>query len=296
LVNIQLFLLILDNQLMTCGVPAEGLRVAYWYSDNNTAISHTAINDYLKIDRDGNSGQLILPNKIISAFKQVDDLKAIRDQHFNEAKAIFQEWLIDASDSGWLEEATKNLTQWRGHGRLVTLIYKWRMNRVPGDEMILDTLEEWLNREKHLYDWESNLRDKAVRYRREIYRVFASEIAVRYENVIFEDFNLSKLAKKPVPEKGTRGAIQPDYQRTIAAVSTLRLAVENACKKRRTAVLYIDPKNSTMECNNCGHTEKFDAASHLIRTCPACNEVWDQDLNAGKILFQRGEMQISKIV
>lgn len=274
----------------------EGLRVVYWYDEtgNSGKLVHPAIKDFIKITEDGKSGQLILPHKIINAFKKIDDLKSIRDQHFNEAKEILKKWVDETSDADWIKDETKDILKWRNHNRLAKLIYKWRENRVPNDDRILDILEEWLKKEKHLYDWEANLRDKTIRFRREIYRVFAAQIASTYSKVILEDFDLRNVLEKPDPEEGTQGSIEPNYQRFVAAVSVLREALENACRREKTEIIYVDPVNTTIQCNKCGHVEKFDAAAHLIRTCPACGEIWDQDYNAAKVLLERGT-EISKI-
>lgn len=52
-----------------------GLRVAYWK------------------DEDGNGEALVLPNRLVSQFKKVDELKSIRDQHFNDAKNVLTLWM-----------------------------------------------------------------------------------------------------------------------------------------------------------------------------------------------------------
>jgi hypothetical protein len=267
-----------------------GLRVAYWRDDTGNAsrILHPAIKDFIRLDDDGMGGQLILPERICGkkGFGQTDNIKSVRDDNFNKVKNVLQEWLKDNLDT-WLTEETKTLSQWRGHGRLITLIRKWQENRVPNDEKMLDTLEEWRGRENHLYDYESNLRDRLEHFRREIYRVFASQISITYGKVILEDFDLSRVSRKPMPENGTQMTIEPDHQRAVAAVSTLRLAIESSCRRERTEVLRLDPANSTMECNECGHVEKFNAAANLIRLCPSCGAIWDQDSNAADVMLQR---------
>lgn len=248
----------------------DGLRVAYW------------------ADEAGNHGQLVLEPVILGAFAQLEGLRSVRDRHFNEIRGRLAEWLASNHVPDWVREATKKLAAWRSPGRLVSLTRKWHENRYMGDEEIVPELESWLARENHLYDWEANLRDKVRRRRREEYRKFAAGLARSYGKVVLEDFDLRCVAQKPEAEDGTQGTIPADRQRTIAALSKLRLAIENACRREGAEVIRVPAMYSTVECHKCGHTEKFDAARQLYRTCPGCWELWDQDHNAALVLLKRG--------
>lgn len=252
----------------------DGLRVAYW------------------CDSSGQYGQLVLPENVVQQFLKLDDLKSIRDNHFNDAKAVLSTWLANKQLPDWLKEETASVSQWRSQARMDTLVRKWRENRFSGDQEIYAYLEEWRKRDRHLWLWEANLRDQVQRHRREIYRIFAAQIASKYREVYMEKFNLRAVAKKPEPEDGTAGTLPMDRQRVIAAVSTLRLAIETACKRNGVDVVYVDPAMTTIKCHACGHVEKFNAAAQIMRTCPACGEVWDQDYNAALNLLYRAGSQI----
>ena len=251
-----------------CKPAGPGLRVAYW-------------NDGEK------SGQLVLPPRILAAFNKLKDLKSIRDTHFNEVKETLSAWLVNKDIPDWLVETTKFLASWRSQGRIVQLTKTWRKNRFNGDEDIVETLEHWLSRENHLYDWEANLRDQVQRWRREGYRKFAAQIACKYKRVVMEDFDLRRVSKKPEAEEGTLGSRPQDWQRVIAAVSELRLAIENACRREGTEFIQVESQQSTTECHKCGHVERFDAANHLYHTCSNCGNLHDQDYNASIVLRKR---------
>lgn len=255
-----------------------GLRVAYWK------------------DEAGRGGALVLPNRVFSQFEKIDDLKSIREQHFNNAKNVLQTWMVDKKLPDWLKEDTATLSQWRGKGSMVMLIRKWRENRFPGDQEIFAYLEEWVKRDRHLWDWEVNLQDQLGRHRREIYRIFAAEIAKRYDSVFLEDFDLRAVSRKKKPESGTGGSNPPDRQRVIASVSTLRQAIENACRREGVEVMRVQSMHSTTECHICGTIEKFDAAGHIMRTCPKCHNIWDQDENAATVILQRGLSQLGAVL
>lgn len=56
------------------------------------------------------------------------------------------------------------------------------------------------SKQRHLYEWVGNLRDQVLKRRREIYRVFAAQLAKRYHTVLREDFDLRILSAKPAPD------------------------------------------------------------------------------------------------
>ena len=247
----------------------DGLRVAYWADDA------------------GDHGQVVLPLEVLWEFNKLPDLRAIRDKHFNEIKTGLTEWMAKNVSPDWLKEAAKHLSQWRSQGKLAWLIRQWKESRFDGDAEIFESLEYWLRRENHLYDWEANLRDQVLRRRREVYRIFAANLTRKYDTVVLEDFDLRKVTEKSSPEHGTAGVLPADKQRFIASVSELRLAIKNACSRDGVEVIEIDAKNTTIDCASCGHSEKWDSASQIWHTCPACGKLYDQDENACLNLLNR---------
>lgn len=249
----------------------EGLRVAYWADDR------------------GRHGELTLPPEVLHEFAKCDDLRAIRDKHFNEAKAALGKWLTENNGNApeWLKDETKNLTQWRAAGKLANVVRRWRQARFDGDAEIFGQMSAWMHRENHLYDWEANLRDQVHRRRREIYRVFAAKLARSYATVVMEDFDLRKVARKPDPEQGTQRVLPTDRQRFVASVSELRLAIKNACQQAGTEYVATEAAYTTIDCAVCGHREKFDASAQVLHTCPKCGKLYDQDHNAAINLLQR---------
>lgn len=247
----------------------RGVRVAYWADDA------------------GNHSELVLPERMLNAFSKLRDLQSVRDRLFDEAKKVLAGFLGRAGVPGWLRERLQNLDRWRSQARLVAVLNEWRDNRFSGDEGVFAWFDEWRKREDHLYNWECNLRDQALRWRREEYRKFAKWLADNYGTVVLEDFDVRSVAEKPAPEDGTQGSLPPDYQRFIAAPSELRLCIENACNREGTRVEYRLAAYTTLRCHACGHTEKFDAAKDIWRRCPKCNQLWDQDYNACANLLEQ---------
>lgn len=244
----------------------EGLRVAYWY------------------DSDGNEGDLRLPDALLNALQKPDDIRAIRDRNFNEAKDALGQRLQSLELPAWLKERSAHLTQWRSTPKLAALAIEWRDKRFPGDEEVFAGLEEWRKRDKHLYEYEANLRDQATTRRREVYRVFAADLRRRYNTVILEKFDLREVAEQPNPEEGPKESSRARDLRVKAAISELRQTIANAGLK----VVEVPAENSTRQCHVCGHIDAFDTAKWLMHQCSKCGAVWDQDRNAAVNLLARG--------
>lgn len=248
----------------------EGLRVAAMYDSEQFA------------------GTLILPDTWLVRMGKVDDLRSIRDKRFNPARADLVVWLAArppvpaTEEETWLRTATTTLSQWRSPARLAALVTRWRSQRFSGDEAIYEQLEAWRRREKHLYLWESNLRDKLIRERREIYRLFAAHLSRRYREVILEEFDLGGVARKkdnPLPEAAR-------HQRVLAAPSLLRLAIENACRREGVVVTKVAAAYTTMTCPYCGLVEDFNRRD-LEHTCGGCGRRRDQDIGAARLMLSQ---------
>lgn len=246
----------------------EGLRVAAWSDDANRV------------------GQVVLPQSWLSEMGQVENIRSLRDQHFNSVKAALSAWFKAAPGvPEWVSEDVRTLHQWRSTGRLAGLVLRWRGNRFDGDEAGFEMAEAWRKRDLHLGDWEAHLRDQLITNRRERYRIFAARIAREYGEVVLEKFDLRKVAEH---EQGAKDLpAEARHMRQWAAVSTLRLVIKNACQREGVIVSEVDAKNTTKECPRCGTVEDFDAASNLQHKCGACGYTRDQDLGAARVLLTR---------
>lgn len=256
----------------------DGLRVAYW------------------VDTEGEEGEVILPARDLAAFDQVEQLRSWIDEHFNAAKEVLTAWLASRSSvPDWLTEATKTLAQWRSPSKITWLLQQWHENRFPGDQEPVAYLEEWAKRNQHLYTWQANLRDKVKKRRREQYLIFAANLTRQYNYVFMENFDLRKVAKNKEAEEGMRQEKSKIHRvQHIAAPSTLRLAIKNACERDGVKFQSVLAKHTTNICSYCGHREKWDTARWLYHTCPKCGTTYDQDVNAARNILSRGLSQIEE--
>lgn len=247
----------------------EGLRVCAWHDDASR------------------SGEVVLDNRWLNGMAQVDNLRSIRDRHFNAARDALVTWRGKAEGlPEWFREATATLSQWRSPARLAALALRWREACFAGDEGACEAAEAWRQQDKHLYEYESHLRDKLLKRRREQYRVFAARLARTYTHVMLEDFDLRNVAR--VKGDYAQGGDLPAgarHYRQLAAVSTLRLAIENACEREGVKLRWGEAAYTTQTCQDCGYVYAFDAVREIVTTCPACGVRIDQDVRAAMNLM-----------
>lgn len=247
------------------------LRVAAWCSDA------------------GDAGEVRLPEPVIGAMRKVEDLRSIRDTTFNVAREALLGALgaMPADTPEWLLVATKTMHQWRSPARLAALARRWASARFDGDVESFSALEAWRYHDHHLWAWETSARTKALRRRKDGYRCIAAQLARRYRVLVLEDFDLRDVARKePVEADKTPNEVAR-YARQLAAVSELRLALQQAFVSRGGSVVVVLGAYTTQTCNVCEVVEAFDAAAHVHHACTACGAVWDQDDNAAKNMLDR---------
>lgn len=260
-------------------VPA-GLRVAYL------------------VDQAGRADELVLPEAWLEQMDKTEELQSIRDQHFNSARLALLEWLDGVGEEAkqkdkrkantteilpdWLVEAADTLSQWRSTGRFARLVLTWRENRFEGDREIFDRLEAWRAKDKHLLEWQANLQDQLLRHRREIYRVFASELRQQYGTIVLKDLDLRQLARRDMVRDPENEAARQNRKR--AAVSVLRQSIQQSGVE----VVTVDAAHTTRTCSWCGSLEEWDVEKELEHTCDKCGRTWDQDLNSARNLLRLG--------
>lgn len=271
----------------------DGIRVAAWHGS------------------DGASGFLMLPDTrptfhttpggrtrssalgVVDAARKVEDLSSKRDKAFNEARATIAR--IEGAPP-WFELATKTISQWRSQGRLAALVRRWRDARWEGDAEAYEEAEKWRYHDHHLWAWESSQREKALRARREIFRLFAADMAKRYARVVLEKLDLRDFSKK---EDGPDATVNPTSRRnrTVVALSEFRESIALAfggtwaVEKGPTGdrIVAVEAAGTTMVHHECGSVERWDQAMHLSHMCSSCGAIFDQDANAAKNILAAGE-------
>ena len=150
-------------------------------------------------------------------------------------------------------------------------------------EDVLATLQEWAERDNHLWWYERGCRSGALNYRREIYRLFALEMAKTHDIVVVENYDIKDIAEDPDRVK------EPSAQRVEGAPSEARGILRSTANRLGCLVIDGKSKLATQRCHLCGHEAPWDAAPEVMHTCAGCGEEWDQDVNNAKNMLKSAQ-------
>lgn len=242
---------------------------------------------------DGQNHELRLPAAWREKVEHARSLRSIRDKNLDEAKARIAEW-IEERGAAWnaqlaidgkpgLPEAA-HVRLWRRAGRVKQFLTAY--GALLTDER-RGYLEAWHKQDLHLWQWEVFELRRCDNQRREMFRLFAKEIASRYDVVRLERFDLRVFAQRGDPEDGaTTDRRQTSANRVLANVSGFRTVLESAVASQGGRVVKLDAAWTTKTCAWCGHVDEWDAGQSLNHTCSSCGRSWDQDANAARNLLR----------
>ncbi len=233
---------------------------------------------------DGERGDFRVDTSRVS---KADELRSVRDKNMNDMAPKILAWLRDPGRESlvpdWLRDATQHAHAWRSPARWSALARRWRSERFDGDSDGYMILESWRFHDDHMWRWETSQRERALLHRREEYRKAAAKLTERYSTLVLEDFDLTRVVRRPTVDDDPKRAEDNQRARTQrqrVSPSELREALINAFRRRGGKVVFVPPENTTRRCSACGHVETFDAAASVTHQCSACGAVWDQDYNA----------------
>jgi len=167
-------------------------------------------------DTRGASGEVLVPESIVKGIRKPDGIRAVRDMIWNDAqpkiaRAMKRDNATSPRCPKWLSDAAATLHLWRSLGRVHELTRRMRADdSARGDAYAL--LLAWEDRDRHLWDYERNARDEALRERREMYRVLAAQWARRYKIALLSDQDLSREARFG-DDADVRFTVSPDQLR-----------------------------------------------------------------------------------
>ena len=181
---------------------------------------------------------------VLGELRKCDDIRSIRDRHQNAMHARIPSMLTALPLTEEHKQRLAHLAQWKSPARFSSLAIWWRTHRLPGDESLLTELETWRLRDKHLWLWEANARQKALRRRREQYRVLASKLSDRFATLIIEKLDLAALKEIPSPESDRESNPVSRSQLHATAPHELRSALISAFRMRAREVVEVPPQPS----------------------------------------------------
>lgn len=236
---------------------------------------------------DGARGEVRLPAWWLAQSDRVNRIRGYRDTNLDAIKFSLGEWLKTQDDlPEFLAEVKTSLHAWRSAERLQKLFRQWRVERVNGDKEAIEKLEQWSKRDRHLQDFEVNLRDQLQGSRRDLYRRWAAQMSRRYSKAVIEDLDLRKFHRLPPVEDGmTRQQDVPRVYVREACLSDLLTPL----KDRMSNLVKVDAENTTKTCPACGEVDKeWHDRMPLLRKCPSCAVERDQDHGAAVNILRAG--------
>lgn len=247
----------------------RSLRVAYYIGD------------------DGGQGELTLPADWLHEMRRTEKIHGYRDDRLNIVRPRLARWLdFQPTKPDWLVEGAANLAQWKSPARFAALAFRWKENRFSGDETVYKWLEVWRRRDRHLYEFEANLRDQLQHRREDIYRVFVAKMRRAYKTAVIEDMDLRDYHKLPEAENDNVPQYERDMLKTHlrdACLSLLRRCLVESMAE----IVAVPAENTTRECPRCFVVTVFDSRK-LDKPCQGCGMVEDQDKVAATVLLQGG--------
>jgi hypothetical protein len=238
-------------------------------------------------DEFGNQEELRIGASVLTLFEKADAFRAAQDKLLDALKPSLSAWV------GTLEPADdrprpQDILLWRSPRR-VSRLFRTHQELMPPD--MRERTAHYLTRVRHLWQSEAAMRAKALRRRKEIYRLWAKEMAERYDTIAFEKYDRREVAQKGPAEEDARGR-QGQQNRMRVAPSSFLDALVSAGARRGGNPLPLPAAHITTTCHCCGSVEDFDAAKELQHTCSACGATWDQDANAAMNLLARAKDQL----
>ena len=261
------------------GRTGSALRVAYWVGDDGGE-------GELLIDGAG-KGRDGMERNWLGLMRKTEDIRSIRDGLLNDAKAALSRRLQECPT--WLSEAAATLSSWRSQDRLAALVLRWRHERASGDDCVYEEAEGWRRRDKHLLEYEANLRDQLQRGREHLYRNFAAELRRRYLTIVLEAaghgemlMDLRPFHVLPAAEEPPQDGALKEHVRDACLSSLRQYLVESG------ATVGSPAKGTTAICWRCGGgVERSDDGALRLR-CSQCGQLEDQDRNAAIRLLVAG--------
>lgn len=232
-------------------------------------------------------GEVLSPKPMIEQSDQVRRLRSICDKMREAFLPAFAKWISEHGSEA-LQKRAETLSQWRSNDRIAALIRWWADNRFDGDDDAFLNAQAWRKQYLHLSDWWRNLSDQLTRRTLHEYRQFAAWVVRHYDRVLIEEFDISEVAKKPMPEEdeiasGTR-------YRQLASPSVLRQAIISACSREGVKVEKRDSAYTTVCCHVDGALA-VEPAADSVTLKYACGHFHDQDLNAAINLLNSSQIE-----
>lgn len=234
------------------------------------------------VDDSGRTGSIHLPKSFRDRIERSRELQSMRDEKRNE----LQEWLVGHGIS--------ECSEWKSPKRFHWLLADLKRKNSEGERVDAEVarLTEWAYRDNHLWWYQRGCHKGALRYRRQVYRLLARDIANSYPFIVAEKYDIREIAEKEDRESG------PSRQRVEGSPSEARHQIKAAASRLGCTIITAEHELATQECHLCGYgrqeDERWDAAPSVMHTCNGCGAEWDQDINNARVMLARAKVALER--
>jgi len=197
--------------------------------------------------------------------KSSDGIKAVRDKARDSLKDELGAWLRGRKNlPSFLKDISRVLANIQSCATLSRLANTWSVNRFQGDDDIFDVVERWRQRDRHLHQFGTHLRERAYSFRLDTYRKWAKQLCNEYTEIRYR-----------LPPKSTRANADHlssvEKAKSSVAFSEFVGALQNAARSTGTRIVNMSDQAHHKNCNACGAALE-SSESHLVE-CPVCGVV-----------------------
>jgi len=160
-----------------------------------------------------------------------------------------------------------------------------RRQRHPGRRMS--------NRERSTYTQIAKLRARQARRRQDWLHKQTTDLAKNHSLVVLEDLriqNMTRSARGTIEKPGRNVRAKAGLNRSILGMAWGKAGQMLAykCPDRGGRLVKVNPRNSSIECADCGHIDKENRLDQAHFRCKSCGHKANADSNAAQVLLVRG--------
>lgn len=239
-----------------------GWRIAYWALRKSDIIVE--------------SGELIVPDRIINKLTHADKVKSVIDENRDNLKEWISEWYKKQDKRkipDIVRDELKNVHTWLSHNKFIVFIRVVSGNAFPNSDQLLDVLVKWKHRYKHLLAiWKGDKR-RAISARNTIYRQFAHMLRTKANILGLEDMSLVEFKESPQPDSAKEESKTAKRQLQYSAPGTLRKYLE----EKFDYIVRVNRAYTSQLCPDCRDMLDY-GDNRAFGYCKSCQKMWDRDL------------------
>ena len=243
---------------------------------------------------DGAKEHITLPSDLVGKFHHAAELRGELDRIANDFwlahGPLFTEDVLGAmSKDEWLRVLVQKAKRARQpYASLMLSIVRAHAEQPVLGEAVNNAMAAWGRRARRLTVATYGTRRRAVERRNHLFRNAAARLVAECGFLALKNTAFAALARLVSEDGSTENPLHAAARanRVIASPALLRAAIVQAAKREQRELVLVDPKDTTLECSQCGHRQGGPIAD-LMFVCYSCHTVHDQDENSALICLKR---------